>query len=410
MRVNLRTGFVLSLSFAIAVLVLGALLVGTGQPSAPVPLRKGAAAVKMPGKQASSSGSMAPAIVTGQPNVPPQVAGSKFPHVAAELARAAGDHLPSLNRVLQARMGPVAAATPRDTAALGSYDVLIADEGNDRLLIVNPQKKILWKYRFHGTKVGADDAFFTDHGKQVIVNLEHSQFLEKVDIASHKPVWQYGRLGYPGSTGEEMYFPDDAYQMPDGNVIVADIRNCRIIEISPDKRIIRQAGKTGNCSNAKGTLRSPNGDTPLSNGDMLVSEIQNNVLTELGPDWKPRWSLKLPIRYPSDPQPTKNGNYVIAGYTNPGKIIIISKHGRVIWRDRTVTGRALNHPSLAEQLPDGNIMATDDLNDRVIVIDRKTGRVLWQYGVTGVGGSRHGYLREPDGFDIIPSGMPGRTR
>lgn len=297
-----------------------------------------------------------------------------------------------------------AAATPSEAAALGNYNVLIADEGNDRLLIVSPRKQILWTYRFHGTRDGADDAFFTDHGKQIIVNLEHTQFIEKIDVVKQKPIWQYGKFGYPGSTGQMLYFPDDAYQMPNGNIVVADIRNCRIIEISPDKRIVRQAGRTGDCSGAPGTLRSPNGDTPLTNGNMLVSQIENHTLSELGKNWNTLWSLKLPILYPSDPQPTQKGNIIVAGYTKPGNIIIIRRDGKVLWSYRAVNGGPLDHPSLAEELPNGNIIANDDRNHRVIVIDRKTSRIVWQYGVTGVSGTAHGYLREPDGLDIIPVG------
>lgn len=338
----------------------------------------------------------------------PAVAGNQVPTVGAELARAPGDHLPLLKSVAQGPMDAMAAATPSDASALGNYNLLIADEGNGRLLIVTPQKKILWTYHFHGVPPGqgADDAFFTDHGNQIITNLEHGQFIEKIDIAKRKPVWQYGHLGYPGHLDGKLYFPDDAYQMPNGNVIVADIRNCRIISISPDKQITRQAGQTGNCSGTAGTLRSPNGDTPLSNGNMLVSEIQNHTLTELDANWQPMWTLKLPIRYPSDPQPTQDGNIVVAGYTNPGKIIIIKRDGKVLWSYKATNGGSLNHPSLAEQLPNGNIIATDDLNDRVIVIDPKTNRILWQYGVSGVEGQRHGYLQEPDGLDIIPAGAP----
>ena len=300
-------------------------------------------------------------------------------------------------------MDQSALATPGDAKALGNFDVLIADEGNNRLLVVSPQKKILWTYTFHGTREGGDDAFFTDHGKQVITNLEHSDFIEKIDVAQHKPVWQYGHLGYPGWKNQKLYYPDDAYQMPDGNVIVADIRNCRIIMIAPDKHIVDQAGRTRDCSGTAGTLRSPNGDTPLSNGDFLVSEIDNHTLAELGPDWKKKWAIQLPILYPSDPQPTADGNVVVAGYTNPGAIIIINKDGTVLWKYQAVNGGPLNHPSLAEELPNGNIIANDDDNHRVIVIDPKTNRILWQYGVTGVAGSAHGYLHRPDGLDIIPA-------
>ena len=354
---------------------------------------------KLKSRIALTLGSIAAALIAG-----PVVAATNAPTVAAELARAPGDHIPTLPPVAQAPMDAAAAATPSDAAALGNFNLLIADEGNGRLIIVSPQKKILWTYKFHGVPPGqgADDAFFTDHGKQIITNLEHSQFLERIDIAKGKPVWQYGHLGYPGWRGGKLYYPDDAYQMPNGNVIVADIRNCRIIAIAPNKQIVRQAGKTADCSGAPGTLRSPNGDTPLSNGHMLVSEIQNHTLSELDKNWKTLWSMKLPIRYPSDPQPTMKGNIVVAGYTKPGNIIIVRRDGKILWRYTPTNGGPLDHPSLAEELPNGNIIATDDFNHRVVVIDPKTNKILWQYGVTGVEGSRHGYLREPDGLDIVP--------
>jgi len=295
-----------------------------------------------------------------------------------------------------------AAAAPHDASALGGYNVLIADRGNARLLLVSPQKKILWEYHFHGVSQGADDAFFADGGKSIITNLEHGQIIEKIDIASGKPVWTYGDLGQKGAQEGRLDYPDDAYQMPNGNIMVADIRNCRILEITPDKKIIRQAGRTGDCSGRQGTLAAPNGDRPLANGDVLVSEIRGHKLMELDAAWKPKLQFTLPIRYPSDPQPTANGHIIVAGYTNPGQIIEVDRQGHVLWRYQPGKDGGLNRPSLAEELPNGNVLATDDLNQRIVVIDKKTNRILWQYGVNGVRGAKPGYLHIPDGLDIIP--------
>src|SRR5690349_836845 len=68
-------------------------------------------------------------------------------------------------------------ALPGDAGALGGYNVLIADRGNNRLLVVSPAKKILWSYDFVGLppNAGADDAFFLEGGKKIIASLEHSQ-------------------------------------------------------------------------------------------------------------------------------------------------------------------------------------------------------------------------------------------
>ena len=302
-------------------------------------------------------------------------------------------------------------ATPSDPAALGGYNVLIADRGNNRLIIVSPEKKILWEYRFHGLAPGdgADDAFFADNGTHILASVEHGQIVEVIDRATKKVIWQYGHINQTGWKDGYLNFPDDAYRLPNGNVIVADIRNCRILEISPDKKIVRQAGKTLRCK-GPGTLASPNGDKPLENGHILVSTIQDHGLVELDQNWQPILHLTLPIHYPSDPQPTKAGNIVVAGYTNPGHIIILDRTGKVLWDYKGVGPQAvLNRPSLAMELPNGNIMATDDLNARIVVIDRATQKIVWQYGVYRHAGSAPGYLRIPDGLDIIKAAPNGQN-
>ncbi len=292
---------------------------------------------------------------------------------------------------------------PADPSAVGGYNVLIADRGNNRVLLVSPEKKILWEYDFNGLprSTGADDAFFADSGNRIVVSLEHQQVIQIIDIASKTVIWQYGQLGKPGASNGRLNFPDDAYQLPNGDVIVADIRNCRVLEISPDKRIVRQAGLTDRCGSQAPLLASPNGDTPLADGHILISTIRDHSMVELDANWRPVLKLSLPLRYPSDPQPTKAGNFLIASYTHPGRITEISAAGQVMWDYAPAGAGSLNRPSLAIELPNGNIMANDDLNHRVIVIDKWSKKILWQYGVTDRRGSAPGYLAIPDGLDII---------
>jgi outer membrane protein assembly factor BamB len=295
-------------------------------------------------------------------------------------------------------------AMPRDTSALGGYDVLIADRGNNRIIEVTPDKKIVWEYDFNNLAkggLGADDAFFTDNGKTLSVNLEELHVVELIDFATKKVTWSYGTLGKAGSGPGLLNTPDDAYKMPNGDITVADIKNCRIIEISPDKKIVRQYGVTGVCGTKDGLLNSPNGDTPVADGHTLISNIRSKNMIELDQNWQKVFSMPLPVNYPSDPQLTKAGNILISDYSNPGKIVEVSKAGNIVWQftgDGTTT---LNKPSLAIELPNGNILSNDDMNHRVIVIDKNTKKIIWQYGVTGKPGRQDGQLNIPDGVDII---------
>jgi len=297
---------------------------------------------------------------------------------------------------------PPGAEQPPASTPLGGYDVLIADRGNNRLLIVSPDKQILWRYDFPNLppRSGADDAFFADGGKSIVVNLEHGQVIEVIDRVTKAVVWQYGSLGKRGAAPGLLDYPDDAYRLPNGDIVSADIRNCRIIEIAPDKHIVRQAGETGRCGGVWPALASPNGDKPLPNGHILISTINDRSLTELDEAWQPILKLQLPIKYPSDPQMTAAGNFLVAAYTNPGRIIEITRDGKIVWDYSAQGDGGLDRPSLAIELPNGNVLANDDLNHRVIVVDKISKKIIWQYGVTHQFGSGDGLLSIPDGLDI----------
>ncbi len=305
------------------------------------------------------------------------------------------------------------AAQPKDTSALGGNDVLIADRGNNRLIVVTPDKQIIWGYDFKVLPpgFGADDAFFTDGGKTIVVSLEYYHVIELIDYQTKQILWQYGIPGTHGSSLGYLYHPDDAYKLPNGDVIVADIQNCRVIEVSPTKQIVHQYGKTRQCGTAQGFLDAPNSDTPLPNGDILVSTILNHSITELDAQWNPIFSMSLPMKYPSDPQMTQVGNFLIAGYTNPGRIIEISKQGNIVWEFDGVGTTTIDKPSLAVELPNGNILVNDDYNHRVIVISAQTKQIIWQYGVTGKPRKSSGQLNIPDGLDFIPdSSLPSAAQ
>ncbi len=290
-----------------------------------------------------------------------------------------------------------------DSSPLDGYNVLIADRGNNRVIEVAPDKRIVWTYEFALPRrgLGADDAFFADNGRTVIMTLEMHHVIQQVDYQTKRVLWSYGVPGHPGSAPGYLRRPDDAYKLPNGDVSVADIENCRVLEIAPDKSIVRQYGVTRRCGSGKGLLDKPNGDTPLKNGHTLISNIVGRTLVELDRSWQPIFSMRLPVRYPSDPQVTRAGNILISDYSIPGRIVEVSRGGEIVWESAFPSGpEELRRPSLAMELPNGNILCNDDLNHRVIVIDKRSRQIIWQYGVTGEPGGGPGYLNIPDGVDI----------
>src|SRR5262249_32395721 len=157
------------------------------------------------------------------------------------------------------------------------------------------------------------------------------------------------------------------------------------------------------------TFGPVNGDTPLRDGGLLVSEIVGHWVDEIGPGGGLRWSVQAPVRYPSDPQLLPHARILVADYSRPGQIVIMNRFGRLLWRYGPESGPgALTHPSLALPLPNGNIAVNDDYRDRVVVIDPRTNRIVWQYGHTDLPSRLHGFLNTPDGLDFVPLNAQGR--
>jgi outer membrane protein assembly factor BamB len=293
------------------------------------------------------------------------------------------------------------------------YRLLVADRGNNRLLLLDARMHVVWRYpSAHSPRdrLGfyfPDDAFFSGHGTAIISNQEQNETIVKIAYPSGRIVWSYGHPGHPGTAPGYLHEPDDAYLLRNGQVTVADAENCRVLVINPGGTVAHQIGTDGVCvHHPPASMGSPNGDTPLADGNLLISEINGSWISEYTPTGKLVWTTQLPISYPSDPQQLGPDRYLIADYAAPGEILQFNRHGRVLYRYRVASGPGmLNHPSLAEMLPSGVLMANDDYNDRMVAIDPRTGALVWQYGVTGKPGTGPGRLNTPDGFDLLePNG------
>jgi outer membrane protein assembly factor BamB len=290
--------------------------------------------------------------------------------------------------------------------------LLIADRGNGRLLVVDDAGRLLWTFPGPGSlprgqRFAADDAFVAPDGRTIVANDEAHQVIDRIDIATRRVIWQYGQYGQAGSRAGFLHTPDDAYPLANGDIVVADIRNCRVMQIAPSKSIVRQWGRTGRCvHHPPTTFAQPNGDTPLPDGGLLITEITGSRVVRLDARGRVVFDIHVPVRYPSDAQLDASGNVIVVDYADPGAVLRISPRGTVLWRygPRSGSGR-LNHPSLAVPLPDGTIVLNDDDRQRIVVIDPRTDRIVWQYGRTDQPSRSAGHLYVPDGIDLVPPGI-----
>jgi len=318
----------------------------------------------------------------------------------------------SLRSVISLRPSPYGG--PAGSPSSGSpYSgtLLIADRGNDRLVALDAARNPVWQYPSAamppppGGFYFPDDAFFVRGGTGIISNQEDNHTIVQIGYPSGKILWQYGHPGAPGAGPGYLDQPDDAYLLKSGVITVADASNNRILFISPQGQVLSQIGNGADVHAPPTSIAYPNGDTPLDNGDVLVSEINGSWIDEYTPSGTLVWTVHMPtVNYPSDPQQLGTNLYLMTDYDPPaeGRVLEFTRQGRVTWTYDAQSGdAALKKPSLAERLPNGLIMVNDDYRNRVVVIDPTTDAIVWQYGITDVSGTSPGLLSIPDGFDNL---------
>ena len=236
----------------------------------------------------------------------------------------------------------------------------------------------------------------------MITNEEFADTLTEVSLRHSRRIWSYGHDNVAGSAPGYLHAPDDAYRLASGITTVADIRNCRIVQLRRNGSVLRVLG--GSCTHdPPWGFASPNGDTPLPDGGLLVTEI-GGWIDRLDRSGRLAWSIRSPVSYPSDAQLLPNGHILVCGFTTPGRVVELTRAGRVVWSFGSSSGvDRLDRPSLAIRLPNGLVAVNDDWRHRVILVDPHTNRIVWQYGHTDVASAAPGYLDKPDGMDFLPA-------
>ena len=277
-------------------------------------------------------------------------------------------------------------------------NIYICDSKNNRIIEVNPQKQIIWQM----TGIKDPDDVQVYKKNRLIVNEEKYSKVIEINTQTKQIIWSYGHLGVPGTQpGYLGRYVDDSFKLPNGNVLMTDAANMRIIAVNQLHQIVWQYGHTGIQSNNVGYLNAPNDAMPQTNGSILITNIGNHMAIDVNPNTKTiQWSINIPESYPSDALIMPNGNILSTDWVNPGKIQEITRNGNIVWSYQPTGVNALNHPSSTQILPNGNYLVVDDHNDRVFVLNPKTNQIVWQYGITGQAGSSFNMLNDPSGVAL----------
>jgi hypothetical protein len=225
---------------------------------------------------------------------------------------------------------------------------------------------------------------------------------------SGKIIWQYGQAGVAGADANQLNMPMCATFLPYGHILIADQGNQRVIEVSlVAKQVVWQYGTTGTSGTTRNYLHDPTSALRLDNGNILIADQGNNRVIEVTRSHRIAWRHGAP-----EDSNALSGPAYACRLPNNHTLITDSGHNRVLEvdrRGRTIMEFATNKRAgsvadplvwRAVRLKNGNTLISDQFNQQVIEIDSKSNIVFTQ-GAIGTAGSGFNQLNSPCDAKVI---------
>lgn len=267
------------------------------------------------------------------------------------------------------------------------HRVLAADRETGRIAIIGADGKVEWEMP---NKHDVHDLHMLENGN-ILTHTSHTTIVEinpKKEI-----VWKYEAKPKPGYTGKiEVH----AFQrLPDGNTMIAESGNSRIIEINREGKIVKEVPLKVKSPSAHRDTRMVRA---LNNGHYLVCHEGEGCVREYDSTGKVIWEYALDlagrprsnghgpeghglevygaIRLPS-------GNTLIAGGNN-NRVIEVTPDKKIVWQvdQKDLPGITLAWVTTLQVLPNGNIIIGNchagPQNPQLIEVNRDK-KVVWSF-------------------------------
>lgn len=278
---------------------------------------------------------------------------------------------------------PLAAADPKP-----EYKVLAADRSTGRMAIVNPKGEVEWEM---ANKHDVHDLHMLDNG-HILTHTSHTTVVE-IDPKTKEVVWKYEakpKEGYKGRVEVHAF-----QRLDDGNTMVAESGNSRIVEVDKDGKIVKEIPLKVGKSDAHRDTRMVR---KLKTGHYLVCHEGEGAVKEYDGDGKVVWEYKLDLgdRKASPGHGPEghgtavygavrlgNGNTLIAGGNN-NRVLEVDPKGKVVWQvdQKDLEGITLAWVTTLQVLPNGNVIIGNchatDKNPQLIEVTREK-KVVWTF-------------------------------
>ncbi|PKL79844.1 MAG: hypothetical protein CVV27_01190 [Candidatus Melainabacteria bacterium HGW-Melainabacteria-1] len=177
---------------------------------------------------------------------------------------------------------------PRSVVQTLHQHLLIADEGNQRLLLVSTAGERLWEYGAPHEIMSPWFAEQTLKGTVLFADRALHMVFE-VDPKSKTVVWSYGSMMNPGNGPEELNEPACVRRLSNGATLIVDTGNDRLLLLSPVGTLMRSFEGSDEIP-----MPRPLHVELMASGEMWVYPEAGESLIRLGNSGQPVWRAQLP--------------------------------------------------------------------------------------------------------------------
>lgn len=180
-------------------------------------------------------------------------------------------------------------STPVQCTWLPNTDVLISDQGNNRIIEVNLAKKIVWQYP--GSNTNANDQLSSPNSAELLENghilISDEGNSRALEVTRQDKVVKVFDVG--GTAGAIAF----ASRLPNGDTLLTDAGNSRAVEVDANDNMVWQYFTDTDPLSVGAP--APTRAVRLRNGDTLISDQFNNRVIRVSPGFSIVMSYGLPL-------------------------------------------------------------------------------------------------------------------
>lgn len=235
------------------------------------------------------------------------------------------------------------------------------DSGSE-VMIIDRKGRVHWSYS-QGLRF-AHSAIVLQNGNILIPDTNNDRLVE-VSL-SKKVVWESAAWGNGTGKledGSHLNYPNYVQELENGHFLVSDRLNSRVIEVDRQGRIYWRF--TG--------AAKQHAPKEIGDGRYLIADSDGNRVIEVDREGKIIWQFNQGLAWPRDGVRLANGNTLITDSRN-GRVIEVTREGQVA---REIKG-PLAVPYQAKPVNGGNILICDSQHARLVEVDER-GKIIWQF-------------------------------